>query len=161
MNTRVEHEKRNSISTSNNVLFCLSYKLNGPLMEDKPTSSINENKWIDNPRMDRRVRWRWLLIWKSALNHYCKNNNGRNFNLQNSYLLTLSLPTVGVFQVNGQNRPEVNLPVVDFPFQPSEMLTPKPLNTQLSVILLLDWFSSPSRKVWTSSSVSDTDFLVS
>ena len=28
---RVEHEKGNSISTSNHVLFCLSYKHNSPL----------------------------------------------------------------------------------------------------------------------------------
>ena len=35
------------------------------------------------------------------------------FNLQNSHLLTLSLPTEEVFQVNGQNRPVANLPVVD------------------------------------------------
>ena len=51
------------------------------------------------------------------------------FNLQNSHLLTLSLPTEEVFQVNGQNRPVANLPVVDFHSQPREMLTPKPLNT--------------------------------
>ena len=43
---RVEHEKRNSISTSNHVLFC--YHIN---WEEKPTSLMNENKWIDNPRI--------------------------------------------------------------------------------------------------------------
>ena len=69
------------------------------------------------------------------------------FHLQNSHLVTLSLPTKEVFQVNGQNRPVANLPVVDFHSQPREMLTPKPLNTQLSVFLLVYWFSSPSRKV--------------
>ena len=69
------------------------------------------------------------------------------FNLQDSYLLTLSLPTEELFQVNSQNRPVANLPVVDFHSQPREMLTPKPLNTQLSVFLLVYWFSSPSRKV--------------
>ena len=51
------------------------------------------------------------------------------FNLQNSHLLTLPLPTEEVFQANGQNRPVTNLPVVDFHSQPREMLTPKPLNT--------------------------------
>ena len=80
------------------------------------------------------------------------------FNLQNSHLVTLSLPIEEVFQVNGQNRPVANLPVVDFH---SEMLTPKPFNMQLSVFLLLYWFSSPPRKVRTSLSFSDTDFLVS
>ena len=50
------------------------------------------------------------------------------FNLQNSQLLTLSLPTEEVFQVNGQNRLVANLAVVDFHPQSGEMLTPKPLN---------------------------------
>ena len=81
------------------------------------------------------------------------------FNLQNCHLLTLSLPTEEVFQVNGQNRLKANLSVVDFHSQPREMLTPKPLNTQLSVVLLVYWFFSPSWKVWTSLSVSDTDFF--
>ena len=81
------------------------------------------------------------------------------FNLQNSHLLNLSLPTEEVFQVNGQNRLVANLPFVDFHSQTREMLTPKPLNTQLSVFLLIHWFSSLSRKVWTSLSASDTDFF--
>ena len=32
-----------------------------------------------SPNNNRRVRWRWLLRWKNALNHDYKNNNGRNF----------------------------------------------------------------------------------
>ena len=43
------------------------------------------------------------------------------FNLQNSHILTLSSPTEEVFQVNGQNQPITNLPVVDFHSQPREM----------------------------------------
>ena len=50
------------------------------------------------------------------------------FSLQNSHLLTLSLPIEEVFQVNGQNRPVANLPVVDFYSQRREILTPKPLS---------------------------------
>ena len=69
------------------------------------------------------------------------------FNLQNSHLLTLSLRTEEVFQVNGQDQSVANLPVVDFHPQPIEMLTPKPLNMQLLVFLLVYWLSSPSRKV--------------
>ena len=45
-------------------------------------------------------------------------------NLPNSHLLTLSLPTEEVFQVNGQNRSVANLPVVEFHSQPKEMPTP-------------------------------------
>ena len=67
------------------------------------------------------------------------------FNLKDSPFI--DLPTEEVFQVNGQNRPVANLPVVDFHSQPREILTPKPLDTQLSVFLLVYWFSSSSRKV--------------
>ena len=58
-----------------------------------------------------------------------KTTMGVTFNLQNSRLLTLSLPTEEIFQVPGQNRPVANLPVVDFRSQPREMPLPKPLNT--------------------------------
>ena len=50
------------------------------------------------------------------------------FDFQNSHLLSLFLSTKEVYQVNGQNRPEANLPVVDFHSLPREMPTPKPLN---------------------------------
>ena len=97
---------------------------------------------------NRKVRWRRLLRWKNALSRDYKNNNGSNFRFKkNSHLLTLSLPTEEVFQVNGQNRLVANLPVVDFHSQPIEMLTPKPLNAQLSVFPVVYWFSSSSRKV--------------
>ena len=58
-----------------------------------------------------------------------KTTMGVTFNLQNSRLLTLSLPTEEIFQVHGQNRPVANLPVVDFRSQPREMPLLKPLNT--------------------------------
>ena len=81
------------------------------------------------------------------------------FNIQNSQLLTLSLPTEEIFQVHSQKRPVENLPVVDFRSQPREIQLPKPLNTKLSVFLFLFWFSFPSKKVWTAPSVSDTNFF--
>ena len=31
------------------------------------------------PNNNRRVRWRWLLRWKNALNYDYKDNSGRNF----------------------------------------------------------------------------------
>ena len=46
--------------------------------------------------------------------HDYKVNNGRNFKFTNSHLLTFSSPTEEVFQVNGQNQPVANPPVVDF-----------------------------------------------
>ena len=48
--------------------------------QEKPTSLMNENEGIDNPRKNnRRVRWRELLRWKNSLHHGYKNFNGRNF----------------------------------------------------------------------------------
>ena len=108
---------------------------------------------------NRRVHWRWLLRWKRALNPYYKNNNGRNFQFIKFSFMDFVLTDGRSLSGKRPNRPEANLPVVDFHSQPSEMLTPKPLNTQLSVFLLLYWFSTLSRKVWTSLSVSDTDFF--
>ena len=49
MECRVEHEKRNSISTSNHVLFCWSYKHNST--PHGKVELINENRKIDNPRL--------------------------------------------------------------------------------------------------------------
>ena len=43
------------------------------------------------------------------------------FKLQNSHLLTLSLPAEEIFRVNDQNRPVANFPVADFPSQPREI----------------------------------------
>ena len=91
---------------------------------------MNENEWIDNPRItivecvgansqDEKIRC--IMVTKTSMVVI--------FNLQNSHLLTLSLPTDEVFQVDGQNRLEANLPVADPHSQPREMLTPKPLNT--------------------------------
>ena len=66
-------------------------------------------------------------------NHDYKNNNGRNFQFTIFSFIDFVLMDREVFQVNGQNRPVANLPVVDF--QAREMLTPRPLNTKLSVFL--------------------------
>ena len=53
-------------------------------------------------------------------------------NLQNSYVLTLSLPTEEVFQVNDQSRPVANLPVVDFHSQPKEITKHQAPNTKVT-----------------------------
>ena len=43
------------------------------------------------------------------------------FKLQNSHLLTLSLPAEEIFRINDQNRPVANFPASDFPSQPREI----------------------------------------
>ena len=99
--------------------------------EEKPTSLMNENRWIGNPWITGIVecvgtksldgKMRWVMITKSTMVVI--------FNLQNYHLMTLSLLTEEVFQVNGQNRPVANLQVFNFHSQPRKMPTPKPLNT--------------------------------
>ena len=98
--------------------------------EEKPTSFMNENKWVDNPWItivecvsanSQDGKMHWIMITKTTMVVI--------FNLQNSHLLTLSLPREEFFQVNDQNRLVTNLSVVEFHPQPRKMLTPKPLNT--------------------------------
>ena len=60
-------------------------------LEEKPTSLINKNKWIENPQNNRGVRWRWLLRWKNTLNHDHKNNYGRNFRFTKFSLIVFVL----------------------------------------------------------------------
>ena len=138
-----ELNTRREISYLQATMYYFVYHINTIVLywEEKPTSSMNENKWIDNPRIttvecvgadSKDGKIRWITITKTTMVVI--------FNLQNFQLLTLSLATEEVFQVNSQNRPMANLPVVDFHSQPREILTPKPLNAQLSVFLLLYCF---------------------
>ena len=69
------------------------------------------------------------------------------FNFQNSHLLSLFLSKEEVYQANGQNRPEANLPVFDF-----HSHVERNANTKAAEYLTFDFsfsilFSSPSRKV--------------
>ena len=110
---------------------------------------MNENNRIDNPQI-KIVKYFGL----KAQDEKCVETSQKQtmdviFNKQNSQLLTRSFPVEEIIQVNGQNRPVPNLPVIDFRSQPREM----PLNMKLSLFRSVFWFSSPSRKVWTSLSV--------
>ena len=142
MRCRVEHDKRNSISTSNRVLFFLSYKHNSPLLTRKVNFIlINENKRIDNPQ-------RKIVNCVGAKRRKCvetlqKQKMDVIFNTLNSHLLSRSLPTEEIFQVNGQNRRVAIPPVVEFPSQPRERLLPRPLRTKLLVFLPVFWFFFP------------------
>ena len=99
--------------------------------EEKPTSLMNENRWIGNPWITGIVecvgtksldgKMCWVMITKTTMVVI--------FNLQNYHLMTLSLLTEEVFQVNGQNWPVANLQVFNFHSQLRKMPTPKPLNT--------------------------------
>ena len=75
----VKHTKKNFISTSNHVLFCLSYKHNSPLLRRKVNFIDEWNRTIGNPRIkivkcfdamaqDGKIRW-----------NATETNNGPNF----------------------------------------------------------------------------------
>ena len=96
--------------------------------QEKSTLLMNENKRIDNPRI-QIVKCVGALKMKTCVESLQKQTMGLIFNIQNFQLLNWSLPTEEIIQVPGQNRPVANLPVVDFRFQPREMPLPKPLNT--------------------------------
>ena len=96
--------------------------------QEKSTLLMNENKTIDNPRI-QIVKSVGALKMRTCVESLQKQTMGLIFNIQNFQLLNWSLPTEEIIQVPDQNRPVANLPVVDFRFQPREMPLPKPLNT--------------------------------
>ena len=96
--------------------------------QEKSTLLMNENKRIDNPRI-QIVKSVGALKMRTCVKSLQKQTMGLIFNIQNFQLLNWSLPTEEIIQVTGQNRPVANLPVVNFRSQPREMQLPKPLNT--------------------------------
>ena len=81
---------------------------------------MSENKSIDNPQI-RIINY----IGARAQDENCvetlwKQTMGVVFNIQNSQLLTWSLPTEEIFQVRCQNWFVLNLLVVDFHSQLQE-----------------------------------------
>ena len=96
--------------------------------QEKSTLLMNENKRIDNPRI-QIVKSVGALKMRTCVESLQKQTMGLIFNIQNFQLLNWSIPTEEIIQVTGQNRPVANLPVVNFRSQPREMPLPKPLNT--------------------------------
>ena len=96
--------------------------------QEKSTLLMNENKRIDNPRI-QIVKSVGALKMRTCVESLQKQTMGLIFNIQNFQLLNWSLPTEEIIQVTGQNRLVANLPVVNFRSQPREMPLPKPLNT--------------------------------
>ena len=97
--------------------------------------------------------------WKMGWTMITKNNNGRNF--QFTKFLFIDFAHTDRRSLSG-TRPKSACGKTSncrFCSQLRGIPLPKPLSTQLSLFLFVYWFSSPSRKVWTSPSVRDTDFL--
>ena len=80
----VELNTRREIPYLQATMYYFVYHINTIALywEEKPTSLMNENKWIDNPRITIVECGRWLLRWQNVLNHDYKNNYGRNFQLK-------------------------------------------------------------------------------
>ena len=131
-------------------IFCFSYKTIALHWREKPTSLINENKEIDNSPI-KIAQWvgskaqdgkmRWVMITKTIM--------GVIFNLQNSHSSISSLPTEEIFLVNGHISR----------WQISQISAARNAVIKATEYVTFG-FSFPFRKVWTSLSVSDTDFSV-
>ena len=126
----VELNTRREISYLQATMYYFVYHINTIAFywQEKSTLLMNENKRIDNPRI-QIVKSVGALKMRTCVESLQKQIMGLIFNIQNFQLLNWSLPTEEIIQVPDQNRPVANLPVVDFRFQPREMPLPKPLNT--------------------------------
>ena len=80
---------------------------------------MSENKSIDNPQI-RIINYSGTRAQDEKLHWNTMKTMGVVFNIQNSQLLTWSLPTEEIFQVHGQNWFVLNLLVVDFHSQLQE-----------------------------------------
>ena len=85
MKCQVKREKRNFISTSNHILFCLSYKHNSPLLTRKVYFTMIENKRLGNPRI-KIVKCVGTVKMKTCVESLQKPNNGPNFQSKNSQI---------------------------------------------------------------------------
>ena len=126
----VELNTRREISYLQVTRYYFVYHVNTVAFywQEKSTLLMNENKRIDNPRI-QIVKSVGALKMRTCVESLQKQTMGLIFNIQNFQLLNWSLPTEEIIQVTGQNRPVANLPVVNFRSQPREMPLPKPLNT--------------------------------
>ena len=124
--------------------------------EEKPTSFINEKKWIDNPRItivkcvganswDGKMRW--IMITKTTMVVI--------FNLQNSHLLTLSLLTEKVSQSASGKSSSCRLSFSAERNANNKATEYVTFGFSFSILVFF-----LSMKVWTSLSVSKTDFSV-
>ena len=128
--------------------------------QEKSTLLMNENKRI-NKSLDtnRTVRWRTLdenMRWITT-----KTNNRPNF--QCTKFSVIELVLTDRRNLSG-TRPKSTCGKSSscqfFVLSCEKIKLPKPLNTKLSVFLFCILCFPPSRKVWTSLSLSGTDFLV-
>ena len=113
-----------------------------------------------SPNNNRRVRWRWLLRWKNALNHDYKNNSDRNFQFTKFSFIAFVLTDIRSLSGKRPKSAGGKSSSCQFSFSAERNTNTKATEyVTFGFSFWILWFSSPSRKVWTSLSISDTDFL--
>ena len=154
MRCRIENEKRNFISASSHVLFCLSYKHNSPSLTRKVDLLDEWNKVIDNCLRSQDENMCWITT---------KTNNGPSFQYRNLSVIELDLTNRR--NLSGKRPKSAYGKSVSARFSFSAARNFITNDTEyvgfgFFFFLFVFWFSSPPWKVWTSVSVSDTDSLV-
>ena len=159
MRCRVEHERRNSISTSIFVLFCSLYNINTMAhhWRERSTKFTKESERIENPQIKivkcvgakaQDEKMHWITSKK-------KKKMVVTFNIQNFHLLTLSSPTEEILHwVTDFHR------VIDFPSQSRGMQYQSHWIRNFRFTFSYFGFVPLSVQVWTSLFVSDRDFSV-
>ena len=84
MRCRVQHSKRNFISTSNHVFFVYDINTTALYWQEKSTFLMNENKRINNPWI-RVLKCVDTLKMKTSVESLQKQTVGLIFNLKNSH----------------------------------------------------------------------------
>ena len=118
----VELNTRREIPYLQATMYYFVYHINTIALywEEKPTSLMNKNKGIDNPRItivecvgfdSCEGKMLWIIIIK-------KKNNGRNFQFTKFSFIDFFLTNRRSLSGKRPNRPIANLPVVDFHSQP-------------------------------------------
>ena len=115
---------------------------------------------LQSPNNNRSVRWRLLLRWKNGLNHDYKNNHGRNFQFTKFSFIDFVLTDRRVLSGKRPKSASSKSSSCRFSFSAERNANTKATEyVAFGFSVWILWFSFPSRKVWTSLSVSDTDYF--
>ena len=101
MRCRVQHSKRNFISTSNHIFFVYYINTTALYWQEKSTFLMNENKRINNPWI-RVVKCVDALKMKTSVESLQKQTVGLIFNIKKITVIELVLTyRKKIFQVHG------------------------------------------------------------
>ena len=147
LNTRIE------IPYQQATMYYFVYHINTVALywEEKPTSLMNENKWIDNPRV--------TIVGCVSANP--SDGKMRRIMITKTKFLFIEFVLIERRSLSGKRPKSARGKSSSCRFSFS---AERNANTKAAEYLTFDFsfsilFSSPSRKVWASLSVSDTDFF--